>query len=317
MMAKLVARQPEGDWKYEIKFDGFRSMVRKQAGQTAIYSRTRQDLTSKFPEIASALQSLKARQALLDGELVALDAEGRSSFQLLQAFEQGAERPPLYYYAFDLLELDGQSLLSCPLEERKARLKKILPRPGGPVRYSPLLGSDAGALLKLTQRLRLEGLIGKRAGSVYEPGRRSGNWIKLKQVLDEEFVIGGYTDPAGSRLHFGALLVGYYEHGSLRYAGKVGTGFTSQQLRILLKEMKRHLVAECPFEPPPEPRPGRQGQGLTAAALQRCHWLKPQLVAQIRFSEWTREGRLRQPVYLGLRKDKPAREVVRENPSAA
>lgn len=160
--------------------------------------------------------------------------------------------------------------------------------------------------------LRLEGLIGKRKDSVYEPGRRSGAWIKLKLVSEQEFVIGGYTDPEGSRTHFGALLVGYYEGGTLKFAGKVGTGFDRLGLRLLHGKFEKIGSEECPFVNLPEAKGSRYSPGLTAAEMKRCHWLKPKLICQIRFSEWTRDGKLRQPVFLGLREDKDAKEVVRE-----
>ena len=316
MMARLVSRVPEGNWEYEVKFDGYRGLALKQADHVSIYSRTRHDLTAKFPEVAAALGSLKADHALIDGELVALEPDGRSSFQLLQAFEQGSEGPPVCYYAFDLLELDGESLTGWPLEKRKARLKKLLPRTNQSLRFSPLLGQDAPALLEMTRKYRLEGLIGKRVASAYEPGKRTGTWIKLKQVAEQELVIGGYTDPTGTRPHFGALLVGYYKKGKLCYAGKVGTGFTAAQLSLLLDEMKPYHRTDCPFTPPPPVGRGRYGQGFTAAALRECHWLKPHLVAQVKFTEWTRDGRLRHPVYTGLRRDKRAKDVVLETPPA-
>ena len=312
MLAKLVAEVPQGDWEYEIKFDGYRGLARKDASGTVLLSRNRNDLTIKFPEIAEAVSALKASQLWIDGEVVALDAEGRSSFALLQGYEQARERPPLYFYAFDLLELDGESLSAWPLEKRKARLQKLIPSGNGVLRFSPLLGRDAPALMEMAREHRLEGLIGKRVGSVYEPGKRSGTWIKLKQITGQEFVIGGYTPPAGARADFGALLVGYYEDGKLRYAGKVGTGFTGDQLSAMLAGMKKIAATDCPFDPPPAASRGRYGTGFTAAEWAACHWLKPKLVAQVKFSGWTPEGRLRHPVFLGLRSDKPARTVVRE-----
>ncbi|WP_256199227.1 hypothetical protein [Verrucomicrobium spinosum] len=166
--------------------------------------------------------------------------------------------------------------------------------------------------MKEVQKHGLEGIIGKRKGSSYEPGRRSGEWIKLKVHQQQEFVIGGYTEPSGSRSHLGALLVGVWERGKLIYSGKVGTGFTTATLKELHQRMVKLKRTTCPFSDLPEEREGRYGQGITAAVMKRCHWVKPMLVCQVKFGEWTRDGRLRQPVYLGLREDKPAREVVRE-----
>ncbi|MEZ0277456.1 MAG: ATP-dependent DNA ligase, partial [Roseimicrobium sp.] len=180
------------------------------------------------------------------------------------------------------------------------------------IRFSSSLGTDAEKLLKKAADLGLEGLIGKREGSRYEVGRRSGAWIKLKLVKEQEFVIGGYTPPGGTRQHIGALLVGVYEKGKLVYSGKVGTGYTGAVLKDLHTRFKKIATDTCPFTDLPEEREGRYGQGITASVMKKCHWLKPVLVCQVKFSEWTRDDRLRQPVYLGLREDKKAKDVVRE-----
>jgi len=185
----------------------------------------------------------------------------------------------------------------------------------GVVRYSTSLGNEPDKLLKQARELGLEGLIGKRPESRYEAGQRSGNWIKLKLHHEQEFVIGGYTPPAGTRLHFGALLVGVYDSGELKFAGKVGTGFNTKLLRSLYAQFKKIETATCPFVDLPEKRSGRYGQGVTAAEMKRCHWLEPRLVCQIKFTEWTRDDRLRHPVFLGLREDKAAKDVVREDKS--
>jgi bifunctional non-homologous end joining protein LigD len=174
------------------------------------------------------------------------------------------------------------------------------------------LGNDLEPLLKQVRLLGLEGLIGKLAGSVYEPGRRSGSWIKLKLVLQQEFVIGGYTDPEGSRKYFGSVIVGFYEGDNLLFAGKVGTGFNDALLRRLFSRFAKIARACCPFANLPVPRGNKWGQGITASEMKDCHWVEPQIVCQVKFSEWTRDDRLRQPVFLGLREDKDAKEVVRE-----
>lgn len=315
MKARLVDKAPEGGWEYEIKFDGFRAVTCRQGRGICMLSRTRHDLTSKFPEIARALMELEETNFVLDGEVVALDAKGRSSFQLLQAYEMGQEKPPLCYYVFDLLSLGGKSLTALPLHERREKLKALLPAGGTLLRFSASLGEDAGPVLKEVRKHGLEGIIGKRKGSTYEPGRRSGVWIKLKVHQQQEFVVGGYTEPTGARSHLGALLVGVYEKGKLVYSGKVGTGFSAATLRELHQQLGKIKRATCPFSDLPEEREGRYGQGITAAVMKRCHWVKPVLVCQVKFGEWTRDGRLRQPVYLGLREDKPARQVVRELPA--
>jgi bifunctional non-homologous end joining protein LigD len=313
MMAKLVKRTPIGDWQYEIKYDGFRALAFIQSkGNVRLISRNEKDLGNKFPEVLKSLRLLPTENTILDGEIVALDSRGRSSFQLLQNRESGDQPPPLFYYIFDLPQHNGTDLRSVPLEDRQARIKNSIRRSTGVLRVSEVLKGDGDALLKQAGKLGLEGLIGKKARSLYEAGRRSGAWIKLKTHREQEFVIGGYTDPTGGRQHFGALLLGFYESRKLRFCGKVGTGFNDSTLRSLRTKFRELESAECPFANLPEPKSGRFGSGITRAEMKRCHWLKPELVCQVRFSEWTDDARLRQPVYLGLREDKEASDVVRE-----
>jgi bifunctional non-homologous end joining protein LigD len=312
MKAKLAAAPPRGDWIYEIKFDGWRAIALKGGSQARLLSRNQQDFGGKFPEIMESIAALDAQDVVLDGEIVALDEKGRSSFQLLQAYDIGQERPAIFFYAFDILQLNGHDLKNLPLTERKSKLQNLLKNPPGVIRYSAPLGSDLEPLLKQARLFGLEGVIGKLAGSVYEPGRRSGSWIKLKLVLQQEFVIGGYTDPEGSRKYFGSVIVGFYEGDKLLFAGKVGTGFNDALLRRLYSQFKKIARASCPFANLPVPRGNKWGQGITASEMKDCHWVEPQLVCQVKFSEWTRDDRLRQPVFLGLREDKGAKEVVRE-----
>lgn len=314
MKAKLSTTPPPGEWQWEIKFDGFRALAIKAGHKTSLISRNQKDLGAKFPAVLESLRGLK-NDAILDGEIVALDNKGRSSFQLLQAYELGEERPPLFYYAFDLLHSDGEDLTALPLEERQERLSVLLKDPLGIFRLSPVLGNDVESLLEQAGKLGLEGLIGKRKGSLYEPGKRSGAWVKLKLLQEQEFIIGGYTEPDGTRKHLGALLIGVYEKGELLCTGKVGTGFTEKLLQVLHAKFKKFATEVCPFANLPAKRAGRWGQGITAAEMKRCHWLKPTLVCQVRFSEWTRDGRLRQPVFVGLREDKKPAEVIREKAS--
>jgi bifunctional non-homologous end joining protein LigD len=246
---------------------------------------------------------------------VALDEKGRSSFQLLQGFDMGQEKPPIVYYAFDLLRLNGKDLQNLPIEERKAKLEELLKKPPGIVRYSISFTKDIPELLNRAGKLGLEGLIGKRAGSRYEAGKRTGAWIKVKLHQEQEFIIGGYTEPEGSRKYFGALLVGFYEGKKLKFAGRVGTGFSEKLLSTLCSELNKIRVDKCPFYNLPTAGRNRWDQGLTAAEMRRCHWVKPVMVCQIKFTEWTRDDRLRQPVFLGIREDKNASEVVREKAS--
>jgi bifunctional non-homologous end joining protein LigD len=312
MKAKLAAATPKGKWIYEIKFDGYRALALKGGSQARLLSRNQKDLGGKFPELMESILALPAQDAIVDGEIVALDEKGRSSFQLLQARELDQERPPLIFYAFDLLQLNGENLMDRPLEERKEMLSRLLGDKPGDIRFSAALDSTVKRLLEQVRKLGLEGLIGKRQGSLYEPGQRSGTWIKLKLQQEQEFVIGGYTNPEGSRQHFGSLLVGVQAKGALQFCGKVGTGFNAALLRSLHRDFQKIATDTCPFANLPEKRSGRWGQGVTAAEMKRCHWVKPTMVCQVKFAEWTRDGLLRQPVFLGLREDKDASEVVRE-----
>ncbi|MEO7933133.1 MAG: non-homologous end-joining DNA ligase [Chthoniobacterales bacterium] len=312
MKARLAAAAPHGDWAYEIKFDGWRALALKGGSQTRLLSRNEKDLGAKFPEIMESVAALDAQDAIIDGEIVALDEQGRSSFQLLQAYDMGEERPQIFFYVFDLLQLNGRDLRGLPLAERKTQLEKLITDAPGVIRFSASLGSDAAPLLVQAKKLGLEGLIGKKADSVYESGHRSGAWIKLKLVLEQEFVIGGYTEPAGTRKNFGALLVGFHKNGKLTYASKVGTGFNAKLLRSLHATFQKIASEDCPFVNLPEKRASKWGQTITASEMKRCHWVEPVIVCQIKFSEWTRDEHLRQPVFLGLRDDKKASEVIRE-----
>jgi bifunctional non-homologous end joining protein LigD len=313
MKAKLVDEPPKhGDWIYELKFDGFRAIGVKIDKKVSLMSRNEKKLDARFPEIVNTVKNLPVRECVIDGEIVALDEKGRSSFQLLQALEMEGRKSPLRFYVFDLLQLDGKSLLQLPLEERKELLAKLCESVGDPIRYSGEIGGDAKSLLAEVKRRGLEGLIGKQRKSVYEPGRRSGAWIKLKCMNEQEFVIGGYTPPAGSRKHFGAILVGYYEDGSLKFAGKVGTGFTAKTLSILHKKFLEEERDDCPFVDLPAKQNGKWVQGITPSMMKKMHWVNPKFVAEIKFAEWTRDKKLRAPVFLGLREDKNAREVTRE-----
>lgn len=317
MKARLVSEPPShDDWIYEIKFDGYRAMAFKNGNAVRLFSRNEKNFGVKFPEIVEAIASIEAGEAIIDGEIVALDKKGVSSFQLLQTIEIG-ERPPIYYYAYDLLRLGGKDLRKLPLVERKTRLEQILKGAPESIRYSASLGNNATQLLKQVTKLGLEGLIGKRTDSLYEPGRRSGAWIKLKTRREQEFVVGGYTNPQGARTNFGALLVGFYDSKALKFCGKVGTGFNTKLLSSLHARLKAIQRADCPFVNLPELRGSRYSPRITASEMKKCHWVKPQLVCQVAFSEWTRDDKLRQPAFLGLREDKEAGEVVRETSEQA
>ncbi|MEY2485202.1 MAG: bifunctional non-ous end joining protein LigD [Verrucomicrobiota bacterium] len=328
MKPRLVDAPPRGgNWSYELKFDGIRAIAVKDGGRVHLISRNKNDLRGRFPDIAEALKSFPAKECVIDGEVVALDEHGRSSFQLLQALEMEGRKAPVRFYVFDLLQLKGKSLLQLPLVQRKAMLATVCEGVADPIRYSGELGGDPASLLREVARLGLEGIIGKQKESVYEPGRRSGAWVKLKCLHEQEFVIGGYTPPAGSRKYFGAILVGYYGQKTgavdkkargkgtdrrLLFAGKVGTGFTSKSLGMLHAKFKKEERDSCPFADLPSKEGGQWVQGITPSMMKRMHWVNPRFVAQIKFAEWTRDGKLRQPVFLGLRDDKDPGDVTRE-----
>ncbi len=313
MKARLVDEAPgHGDWLYELKFDGIRAIAVKNNSKASLISRNGNKLDARFPEIAEAVKNLPVGDCVIDGEVVALDEKGRSSFQLLQALEMEGRKAPLRFYVFDLLELDGKSLLGLPLEQRKQVLATLCENVGDPIRYSGEISGDVKSLVAEVQRRGLEGLIGKQRNSVYEAGRRSGAWIKLKCVNEQEFVIGGYTPPGGSRKYFGAILVGYYDGGKLKFAGKVGSGFTAKSLSILHKKFREEEREDCPFVDLPSKQGGAWVQGITPSMMKKMHWVNPKFVAEIKFAEWTRDGKLRQPVFLGMREDKNPREIARE-----
>jgi bifunctional non-homologous end joining protein LigD len=313
MKAKLVEQPPTtGDWLYELKFDGIRLIAIKNGEKVSLLSRNQNEQSRRFPEVVQAMKALPVRECVIDGEVVALDEEGRSSFQLLQGLEMEGQKSPVYFYAFDLLQLDGKSLVSLPLEARKDVLEKLCGDGGDPIRYSGPVGSDAKGLLAEVKRRGLEGIIGKLHNSPYEPGRRSGAWIKVKCVNEQEFVIGGYTPPQGARKHFGAVLVGYYDDKKLVFAGKVGTGFDGKTLSMLHKKFKEAERNDCPFVDLPSKQNGQWVQGITPSMMKKVHWVNPKFVAEVKFLEWTRDGKLRAPVFVALREDKKPTDVVRE-----
>ena len=311
MAAQVVKRLPEGDdWIYELKFDGYRALIIKDKQRVELRSRKNKDLTGMYPGIAAAGLRLNADQAVVDGEIVALDAQGSPSFQALQ--HRGSHPGhQIVFYAFDLLHLDGTDLTGQPLLKRRARLPRVLD--GSGLLPSQELPGTAAAIVEAVRGLGLEGVVAKRKDSLYEPGERSDAWQKLKLENQQEFVIGGYR-PAGSN-GIDALLVGYYDDSGLRFAGKVRAGFVPHLRREVFKALKPHHVDECPFVDLPQSKSSRWGGGVTADEMREMQWVKPELVAQIRFVEWTAEGRLRHAAFLGLRSDKSAREVRRERPA--
>jgi DNA ligase D-like protein (predicted ligase) len=306
MLATLSDRRDFGeDWLLERKFDGERCVARKESDVVRLESRTGKDLSATYPEVRSAVAALRARKLLLDGEVVAFEGKQTSFGRLQQRLGVGSPSAelvaefPVVYCVFDLLDLDGDDLKGRPLLERRARLTKAV-RTRTAFQVSEAWRGDSQRRFAKACRSGWEGLIAKRADAPYSGGR-SRDWLKLKCAWEQELVIGGFTDPGGSRVEFGALLVGYYEQGRLRYAGKVGTGYSAATLRELGARLRKLETHESPFI---DARPVPRG----------AHWTRPELVAQIAFAEWTREGRLRQPRFLGLRDDKRPKEVVRERP---
>ncbi len=316
MMCQLVTDLPKGpDWLYEIKFDGVRALAIKERGKVRLISRNEKDLTAKYAEVSQAVEQFACRDAVFDGEVVALDEKGRSSFQLLQAINlPGRQKSPIAYYLFDVLNLEGRDLKNLPLVRRKQMLESLITDPTGTIRNSPGIEADSQRVMREMQSRGLEGLVAKRRDSHYQPGRRGPAWVKFKWTLEQEFVIGGYTEPRGSRSNFGAIIVGYFEKRKLMFASKVGTGFDQDLLRSLFERFQKLRQKDCPFVNLPTPRTQERAMGISASDMRRCTWLKPQLVCEIKFAEWTEGGHLRQPVFLGLREDKDPQEVVRERP---
>lgn len=308
MKCRLLEKLPEGEqWVYEIKFDGFRGLAIKDGARAELLSRNHKDLAAKFPGVVAALKKLPCPKLMLDGEVVVLDQQGRSSFQMLQSAGEPGASGSLVFYAFDILNANGKDTTGLPLTKRKALLKTLLPEKSDCIRFSDVLHGDVRELSHAMQKLGLEGLIAKKRESKYEPGARSGSWVKFKWGYEQEFVIGGYTDPEGSRPYFGSVVVGYYDADRLIFAAKVGTGFNTKLLKSLYDRFQNIRIERTPFANLPE-----RGGHLTASQMRFCKWIEPRLVCQIRFTEWTRDGHLRQPVFLGLRDDKAPREVVKE-----
>lgn len=300
---------PEGpNWQYELKLDGYRALGIKNSGTAHLRSRNNKSFDGRYPEIVKALAHMPD-ETVVDGEAVALDESGRPSFNLLQNY--GSSKAPLVYYVFDVLILAGRDVMGETLAVRRELLKeKILPRLAEPIRESRSLDAPLPELIRAVREQGLEGLASKRLDSVYEPGQRSGAWQKMRINQGQEFVIGGYT--VGGRT-FDALIFGYYEDDQLIYAARTRNGFTPATREQLYSRFRGLEIPQCPFVNLPEARAGRWGQGLTAAKMKDCRWLKPVLVGQFEFVEWTPDAHLRHSRFVALRDDKQAREVRRES----
>ena len=307
-LATLTAdRFSDPAWIYERKFDGERCLAFRDGDQLRLMTRNQQQVTGTYPEIAEALRAQRASDFVVDGEVVAFDRD-QTSFSRLQR-RLGVRDPapalraeiPVYIYLFDVLWASGRDVRGQPLLERKQVLGDLLSF-GGPLRFTEHRDTDGEAYYREACQLGWEGIIAKRGDAPYRAGR-SRDWLKFKCLNGQEFVIGGYTDPQRSRVGFGALLLGYYDgEGRLRYAGKVGTGFTRETLTSLHATLAADEQPAAPFEPV---------RGLPRS---RVHWVTPKLVAQVGFSEWTADGELRHPRYQGLRRDKNPAQVTRETP---
>jgi bifunctional non-homologous end joining protein LigD len=308
-LATLVDEAPEGDeWLHEQKFDGYRILATKKDDVIELLSRRDKAWTKMFPTIANAIAKLPHERLILDGEVAAVLPDGRTSFQALQNALSGSQAQ-LVYFAFDVLAIDDEDLAKRPLEERKQRLREIITpaiEKKLPLRYSDHVVGDGRAFFSLACQRGLEGIISKRRDQPYVGGRGKG-WLKTKCLLRQELVIGGFTEGEGSRNGIGSLLLGHYKNGALIYAGKVGTGFTMKSLDDAIRRLAPLEQSKSPFTP----MPSRAHTGP------RVHWVKPALVAEVAFSEWTDDGRLRHPSFQGLRLDKPANDVVREEPIVA
>jgi len=305
-LATLVSDPPEGDWLYEIKFDGYRMLARVKKGKVNLFTRNGHDWTERMPIQTKAIEALNLKDSWLDGEVVVLNENGLPSFQALQnAFDVGRSQD-IIFYLFDAPFLNGFDLREAPLEERRGELEKILGKQKyGPLRYSGVFDADHKSIVESACALSLEGVIGKRSKSTYV-SRRSNDWIKLKCRLRQEFVIVGYTEPQGSRSGFGALLVGVHKDigdKELLYAGRVGTGFNSARLQDIYKKM--HLL---------ERNTPAFTTRLTSEQKRGAHWIEPKLICEVEFAEWTGEGVLRQAAFISLRTDKPVKDIVRERP---
>ena len=309
MKATSVQELPTGnEWLYEIKWDGYRALAAKHGDSVRLLSLKNKDLSRDFPAVVDAVHGVAAVAALIDGEIVAIDKRGCPSFQMLQNRAALGQDWQIVYYAFDLLELDGEDLKNRPLIERKARLQQVLS--GSEVRYNAALPGSPETVVHTVSEAGLEGVIAKRRDSIYRGRTRSIDWLKLKLEQSQEFVIGGYNPTPGS---VQSLLVGYYETGKLMFAGKVRQGLDRASRAALLNTMDPLVTARCPFRNVPTSQKSHFGEGITAEDMKKLRWLKPKLIAQVRFTEWTSYGLLRHATFVALRDDKDPAEITREH----
>ena len=297
----------EQRWEYQLKFDGYRAIAFKTGGILHLRSRNDNDFTRRYPAIVRGLATLPD-ETVIDGELVALDEDGRPSFNALQNSDP---RTPVRYYIFDVMVLAGRDVTRETLDTRRALLEqKVVPTLTEPVRYTGPLTASLRDLIHSVKAQGLEGLVAKCRASRYEPGQRSGAWQKMRVNRGQEFVIGGYT--IGTKT-FDAIIFGYYDGDRLLYAARTRNGFTPALRQQLFKTFRPLEISDCPFANLPEAKSGRWGQGLTKAKMADCRWLEPVLVGQFEFVEWTADNHLRHTKFIALREDKPATEVTRQS----
>jgi bifunctional non-homologous end joining protein LigD len=293
MLATLVDEPfSDPDWIFETKWDGYRSVCFLKNGSARFVSRNQIEMTPQYPELANIGKQLRAKEAILDGEICALDRHGIPRFQMLQR-KGAAQRPPIVYFVFDLLYLDGYDLTSCTVVERKARLAEII-QPSNVIKLSEHIEGDGEAFFREVARFKLEGMMAKRAGSKYVQ-KRSSDWLKIKTVMRQEVVIGGYTQPRGGRSHFGALVCGLYRGDELHYVAHTGGGFNEKLLASIYKLMQPLKIDKSPFVAVPKTN-------------EPVQWIKPKLVGEVKFSEWTADNHLRHPVFVGMREDKDPKD---------
>lgn len=302
-----VSKLPAGsDWVYEIKLDGYRAVAIKVDGEVSLYSRQHKSFNSKYPLIVEALENLPDG-TVLDGEIVALDDAGRPVFDRLQNVRSEADN--IHYFVFDLLCYKYQDTTRLPLIERRKLMKSVLKFKTPRVVVSEYVEATAEDILAAVRKSGLEGIIGKRRGSIYEPGKRSGAWIKYRVNRGQELVVGGYVPGAHG---LDSIIVGYFREDKLTFVGKVRNGFVPASRRQVFAKLRPLVIAECPFKNLPEMHRSRWGEGLTKDKMKECVWVRPEIVAQIEFLEWTERGHLRLSKFARLREDKEARSVVKE-----
>jgi bifunctional non-homologous end joining protein LigD len=304
MLLLPTDKLPGGDgWQYEVKFDGYRALAIKSGGAVRLRSRNDKDFTKRYPGVVAALSGLPD-ETVIDGEVVALDAAGKPTFQLLQ---NGGTN--VHFYAFDVLMLSGKDVTDELLVKRRELLENhVLPGIPQPVRCSPVLEASLSDLVQSIRAQGLEGLVAKRASSRYEPGERSGAWMKMRVNLSQDFIIGGYSMGGAT---FDSVILGHVVDGKLTYVARTRSGFTPALRADLLKRMKPLVVSECPFYNLPEAKPGRWGEGLTADKMKDCRWVRPGLTARVEFLEWTEDRHLRHSRFVG-----PLQPVTPKDPDS-